>query len=135
MIKGLAHTAYTVRDMDDALAFYCGILGFQKAFELNSPDGTPWIVYLKVAKGQFIELFYGGKNKPGSVSDEIGYGHLCLEVDDIEKIAAHIKKNGVALDSEPAMGMDTNLQCWVRDPDGNRIELMQYSRTSPQMNA
>lgn len=132
MIKGIAHAAFTVRDMEKSLGFYCGVLGFEKAFELNRPDGEPWIVYLKVSRGQFIELFYGGKERTESSA---GYSHLCLEVDDIHEIADRIKSRGAALDSGPSQGMDTNWQCWVKDPDGNRIEMMQLNPLSPQMKA
>lgn len=59
MITGLAHNAFRVTDMDKALAFYCGVLGFSKAFEIPDDAGNPWIVYIKVAHEQFLELFYG----------------------------------------------------------------------------
>ena len=61
IIKGIAHAAYTVRDMESAVAFYEKVFGFKKAFTMNHPKtGAPWIVYVYVAEGQFIELFYGG---------------------------------------------------------------------------
>lgn len=132
MIKKIAHAAFNVKDMEKSLAFYCDILGFEKAFELNRPDGEPWIVYLKIAKGQFIELFYGGTGKTDAPS---GYSHLCFEVDNIFETAEMLKSRGAVLDSGPSQGMDTNWQCWVKDPDGNRIEMMQISPSSPQANA
>ena len=33
------------------------------------------------------------------------------------------------------MGLDHNRQCWIEDPDGNRIEFMQMSRDSMQAEA
>jgi catechol 2,3-dioxygenase-like lactoylglutathione lyase family enzyme len=48
MIKGIAHVAYTVSDMEKALHFYCNQLGFQKAFEIRDDEGKPWINYIKV---------------------------------------------------------------------------------------
>jgi catechol 2,3-dioxygenase-like lactoylglutathione lyase family enzyme len=134
MIKRIGHTAYTVYDMDKSLHFYCEILGLTKAFELNNNENQPWIVYLKVCEGQFIELFYGGLNKPDPVQRPIGFNHLCLEVNDIYEIAEHLRTHGVTLDVEPKQGKDTNYQCWAKDPDGNRIEFMQLSPGSPQMN-
>ena len=133
MIEGIGHLAFVAADMEKSLAFYCGALGFQKAFELRRDDGAPWIVYIKVRDGQFIELFHGGAEKPSG--GNVGYSHLCLEVRDIHEIAAHLKARGVELDAEPKQGKDTNWQCWARDPDGNRIEFMQMSPGSPQMNA
>jgi catechol 2,3-dioxygenase-like lactoylglutathione lyase family enzyme len=131
MIKGIAHVAYTVSDMEKALHFYCDQLGFQKAFEIRDDEGKPWINYIKVSKNQFIELFYGGKKRETS-QNEAGFSHLCLEVDDIQKVAEDLKKKNVVLDVDPKQGKDFNWQCWIRDPDGNRIELMQISEKSPQ---
>ncbi|MGM7683453.1 VOC family protein [Cytobacillus sp. Hm23] len=133
MIKGIGHTAYTVKNMEKSLHFYCDILGFQKLFELKNSDDEPWIVYLKIREGQFIELFYGGKKTNEVDGSTIGYAHLCLEVTDIHEIANHLKKNGLKLDVEPLQGLDLNYQCWVKDPDGNAIEFMQMNPDSPQM--
>ncbi|CAG7628020.1 VOC family protein [Paenibacillus allorhizosphaerae] len=135
MIKRIGHLALTVQDMERSLQFYCGVLGCKKAFELHNDKGEPWIVYIKVCEGQFIELFYGGENKPEAVPRPIGFNHLCLEVDDIHAIAAHLKKNGITLDVEPKRGKDGNDQCWVKDPDGNRIEFMKLNPGSPQLNS
>ena len=33
------------------------------------------------------------------------------------------------------MGLDRNRQCWIEDPDGNRIEFMQMSPESMQAEA
>jgi catechol 2,3-dioxygenase-like lactoylglutathione lyase family enzyme len=135
MIKGIGHLALTVPDMEKSLHFYCEVLGFKKAFEIHDNDDLPWIVYIKVCGGQFIELFYGGLNKPERVEKPIGFNHLCLEVDDIHEIANHLKSQGIALDVEPKQGKDTNYQCWAKDPDGNRIEFMQLVPGSAQLQA
>ncbi|MDC3417398.1 VOC family protein [Aquibacillus salsiterrae] len=134
MIKGIGHVALKVEDMEKSLHFYCEVLGFTRAFDILDDNNNPWIEYVKVAPGQFIELFYGGKSKVESVKNAIGFDHLCLEVEDINEIANHLKANGVALDDEPKKGKDDNYQCWAKDPDGNRIEFMQLMPTSPHMN-
>ena len=33
------------------------------------------------------------------------------------------------------MGADNNWQCWIEDPDGNRIEFMQMAENAMQLNA
>lgn len=130
MIKGIAHLAFTVADMDKSLHFYCDILGFKKAFELTDDKGKPWIQYIKIAPLQFIELFYGNPEPNNKAS----YSHLSLEVDDINEIADRLKAHGL-LDSPPSQGKDLNYQCWAKDPDGNRIEFMQLDPKSPQCNS
>ncbi|HSU79340.1 MAG TPA: VOC family protein [Candidatus Angelobacter sp.] len=134
MIKQIGHLALTVQDMERSLAFYCEQLGFLKAFEIHDDHDEPWIVYLKVCEGQFIELFYGGKTKPEQVEAPIGFNHLCLEVEDIHETAAALQEKGVTLDVLPVRGKDHNYQCWAKDPDGNRIEFMQLDPSSPHMN-
>jgi hypothetical protein len=55
--------------------------------------------------------------------------------DDIHAVCEHLRTEGVALDREPVVGLDGNWQAWVKDPDGNPIELMQLSEDSPQRKA
>jgi len=134
IVKGLAHTALNVSDMEKSIAFYCNVLGFEKAFEMNRPETKePWIVYLYAGGSQFIELFYGGVNYREYNDENIGFSHLCFEVSDINAIAEQIIKAGWELDRPVKFGIDNNWQCWVRDPDGNRVELMQMGEESPQM--
>ena len=90
MITGLAHVALVASDMQKSLDFYCGALGLTHAFSIPREDGTPWIEYLKICPGQFLER------------------------------------------DVPRQGRDKNWQCWVDDPDGHRIELMQIDPASPQ---
>lgn len=134
IVKGLAHTALNVSDMEKSIAFYCDVLGFEKAFEMAEPNtGEPWIVYLYAGGNQFIELFYGGVNYTEYANENIGFSHLCFEVSDIQAIADQVAKAGWELDRPVKFGIDNNWQCWVRDPDRNRVELMQLGEDSPQM--
>ncbi|GHV43158.1 lactoylglutathione lyase [Spirochaetia bacterium] len=132
MLTGITHLALTVKDMEKAVDFYCRVLGLKKVFELPEPKtGAPWIVYLHLDKKQFVELFYNGTTDNPWNSSLRGFNHICFEVDDINRIAAHIKESGYKLDTEPKLGVDKNWQAWVTDPDGVRIELMQISPDSP----
>ena len=132
MITGIAHSAITVKDMEASLKFYTEALGFQKVFEIPEPKtGAPWIVYLNVSKGQFVELFYNGTEDNPWHSELIGFNHLCFQVDDIHASAQQVKDAGYTLDTEPKEGVDFNWQAWVTDPNGVRIELMQIDPRSP----
>ena len=133
-IKSIAHTAYRCTDMEKSLNFYCGILGLTHAFDIPNDKGEPWIIYIKVCDNQFIELFYTDANVEFA-GKNTSYTHLCLEVSDIYEFCESIKDRGYPLDAEPKQGKDQNIQAWVTDPDGNRIELMQMSELSPQTKA
>ena len=128
MIKGINHKGFHVVDMERSLDFYCNKLGFKKAFELNHPNGEPWIVYVKVADGCFIELFYGGAEGVKNRAD-----HICFEVDDIHETADQLKKKGIPLAAEISQGRALNHQFWVVDPDGNWLEFMEMNPESPHM--
>ena len=133
MITGISHLALTVKDMEKSKKFYCGVLGFKQLFELNEPDtGAPWIVYLYAGGGQFVELFYNGaKDNPWEQALR-GFNHICFEVKDIQQFAKHVEAESYPLDVQPQLGGDNNWQCWLTDPDGVRIEVMQISPDSPQ---
>ena len=133
MITGIGHIAVTVKDMTESFRFYTHALGFRRAFAFRHPDtGAPWIEYLSIAPGQFIELFYGGAEEQPWHDSVVGFNHLCFEVDDIQTSVQRIRDAGYPIDEEPKLGLDGNWQAWVRDPNGVRIELMQIMPDSPQ---
>ena len=105
MIKGIAHACYTVRDLDAAVAFYCGKLGLKPAFDFIRDNGERFGVYI--------------------------HRHLCLEVDDLAATVAEFRGRGVQI-TDAKLGGDNSWQAWITDPDGNRIELHQYTPESKQ---
>ena len=134
MVKGIGHVALKVKDMEKSISFYEETLGFKKAFEIEEPEtGEPWIVYVYGGGGQFVELFYGGKKEIPFDEENIGFFHLCVSVDDIQDAWKRVVETGAPQDDPPKQGLDYNWQCWTRDPDGNKIELMQLDERSPQM--
>ena len=135
MLTHLAHIALGVSDMEKSLDFYCGLLGLTKAFELHDDNDQPWIIYLKISDGQFIELFYNAKGPVDPYWGKAGYQHFCFGVDDIWAFTERLHSRGLYLDKNPTMGKDTNYQIWVKDPDGVDIEIMQLEPTSPQAKA
>ncbi|MCL5270108.1 MAG: VOC family protein [bacterium] len=68
---------------------------------------------------------------PGAVDTDRRRAHICLEVDDIQATAAALRERGVDV-SEIKLGGDQSWQAWLADPDGNRIELHQYTPDSWQ---
>jgi len=133
MITQIGHAAFRVRDLDAALDFYCGKLGLSEAFRLYHDNGDVWIVYLKVSASNFIELFPDAKLDRQAVSGS--YQHLCLLVDDMGATLKELASRGLDILGEPSVGKDGNLQYWLTDPDGNRIELMQIMPGSLQAGA
>ena len=132
MITDLGHAAFAVHDLEASLAFYRQ-LGLEEAFRLHRPDGSLMLVYLHVGGDRFLELFpHGPEPDPDRVQS---FRHVCLLTDDLRGAVEELRGRGVAIEREPKEGLDANLQAWIRDPDGNPIELMQLSEASPQRRA
>ena len=131
-LNAIAHVALKVADIDRSLAFYRDTLGFAEMMRLNHEDGRLWLVYLRITDSQFIELFPDGEGARAPGAGATAINHFCLECDDLDVTAAALRTLDVPLTVEPKMGLDNNRQCWIEDPDGNRIEFMQMSPDSLQ---
>ena len=127
MITGIAHACFTVADLDRSIEFY-ERLGLQPAFDYRRDGGERFGVYLYVGRRNFIELFVGDVS---ASAEGQSYRHLCLEVDDLEETIATLRRQGIDA-SDPKLGTDRSWQAWITDPDGNRIELHQYTAESKQ---
>jgi lactoylglutathione lyase len=134
MITGIGHTAYRVRDLEASLDYYCNKLGLQEMFRLDR-DGAVWLVYVRVTDNAFIELFPNGNDEVAQTPTTRGYTHLCMNVDDMDRTLKELASRGLEITGEPKQGRDGNIQYWIADPDGNRIELMQMGANSLQAQA
>jgi lactoylglutathione lyase len=123
-ISSIAHWALKVADLDRTLDFYREKLGFQEMLRLTLDNGQ-LLVYLRITDTQFVEIFPNGKGGEGPADDAVAVNHICLQVPDIDKMIANLEAEGIPIWRPKKLGLDGNLQCWVRDPDGNRIEFMQ----------
>jgi lactoylglutathione lyase len=129
VITDVGHPAFRVYDVDASLAFYQK-LGLKEAFRLNRDDGSLMLIYLHVGGDRFIELFPNGPEPDPNRTHS--FAHICLLTDDLQGTVDTLRDQGVTIEREPLLGLDHNLQAWIRDPDGNAIELMQLSDDSPQ---
>ena len=134
-LAGIGHVALKVADIGRSLEFYRDRLGFAEMMHLNNDDGSLWLDYLRITDTQFLELFPDGQGDRAPDRDATAVNHFCLECDDLDITAARLRGAGVELTVEPKMGLDGNRQCWIEDPDGNRIEFMQMSPSSMQAEA
>ena len=128
MVKNLAHICFTVRDLETSLSFYRDILGLRQAFDFLNEKGERFGVYLHAGGRSFIELFQNGID---SQAAKRSFSHFCLEVEDIHLMTACLQAHNIEV-SKPVMGADNSLQAWLSDPDGNQIELHEYTPASKQ---
>jgi catechol 2,3-dioxygenase-like lactoylglutathione lyase family enzyme len=135
MIASVAHVCFRVKNLEASLRFYRDALGLKEAFDFKDEKGRRFGIYLHAGYRTFIELFEEPtvQPTPGNAS----FQHICLEVDNIHSAVAALKTRGIAFapfkdGSDIFLAGDNSYQAWLADPDGNRIELHQYTATSLQ---
>jgi lactoylglutathione lyase len=138
MIRKLAHLNFVTNDLERIIDFYVNKLGMKVKFTLNNKEGKPFGYYFACGDTTFLEFFdqqmaaevWGGTVEELNIGTR--YKHFCLEVTALEEFCNTLKGKGVEV-SNISMGMDNSLQAWISDPDGNSIELMEYSYSSLQI--
>jgi len=122
------HTMVRVRDLEQALDFYCGKLGLSEVRRFDSPAGRFTLVFLcapddveaaKAGAAPTVELTYN--YDPEDYQGGRNFGHLAYEVDDIYAACRRLMEGGVAINRPPRDGR----MAFVRSPDGISIELLQ----------
>jgi lactoylglutathione lyase len=128
------HTCIRVRDITKSLSFYSQ-LGFEQRGRLNFQSA--YNVYLGLPDGgDVLELTVNvGREEPYDLGD--GYNHMALVVDDLDGLLDRLSQNGIDPEKPPygVGGTDTREEyriCFVTDPDGYRIELIDKTFPTPQ---
>lgn len=127
----ILYTMVRVQDLDRSLRFYCEALGMQEVRRETFTDAQFTLVFVGYPNNSaLIELtFNWGDN---SYSHGTGYGHIALEVEDIQQVCSHLSGLGVEIIRAPGpmkMAPDETGEretiAFIEDPDGYRIELIQ----------
>jgi lactoylglutathione lyase len=120
----LIHTCYRITDPERSVAFY-EALGLEKRREMPIRDEA--MNYFLGVPGQDLpelELTYNF----GVDSYELGtgYGHVALTVEDLDGTLERLATQGIEPEREPYQVREGGSRlCFVRDPDGYRIELIE----------
>ena len=119
------HTCYRIGDIDRSVSFY-EKLGFEES--RRSPIGDEAINVFMGLPGEdpVLELTYNH----GVDSYELGtgYNHIALTVDDLDGTLAGLGEKGIEPEKppyRPGGRTEGPRICFVRDPDGYRVELIE----------
>jgi lactoylglutathione lyase len=118
----LIHTCYRITDIDRSVAFYRA-LGFEERRRLPIRDEAINIYLGLPGDDDRLELTFNF----GVTSYELGtaYGHIAITVDDIDAALAELAGQGIEPERPPyTVSEGGSRLCFVRDPDGYRIELI-----------
>lgn len=123
MASTLLHTCYRIGDIDRSVAFY-EKLGFEEMGRMPIRDEATNVFMGLPGDGARLELTY---NHGVSEYDlGTGYNHIAVTVDDIDATLAGLAEQGIEPEKPPYTVREGGSRlCFVRDPDGYRIELIE----------
>ncbi|WP_049561905.1 VOC family protein [Nonomuraea sp. SBT364] len=123
----MLHLGLRVTDLERSLAFYTA-LGYA---ELGHVPETEFgsLTMLKLPGDPFVSLEL--VHDPARPVKDIGaVNHLVVQVDDLDAAIAELAAKGVT--AEPPADLGEGMRtCWLTDPDGYRIEVVQWPPGHP----
>jgi lactoylglutathione lyase len=118
------HFGLRVADLERSLAFYTGV-GYEVVGSVPE-TGLGHLTMLKLPDDEFvaIELVH---DPNGQADVEAGLSHFVIKVESLAATINTLAARGIDAE-EPISpdGSDDFLTTWIVDPDGNRIELVQW---------
>jgi catechol 2,3-dioxygenase-like lactoylglutathione lyase family enzyme len=111
------HCTVLVTDVAKARHFYGELLGLK---EIAPPAEFEFVAVWYDLGGTYLHLLL--KEKPDTISPR----HFCLHVTDLAAARRELAAKGLAIDETVKIAAADRF--FVRDPDGNRIEILQWVR-------
>ncbi|MWV64312.1 VOC family protein [Halorubrum sp. JWXQ-INN 858] len=131
------HVGITVADLDRAVDFYAGTLGLDVVAEFSvSGDAFADAVAVPGATGSFTHLDADGVRvelveydpaadaRADAALNEPGAVHVGFAVDDLDAFHAGLDDDVVTLSAPRTTESGTRI-CFVRDPEGNLVEVLE----------
>ena len=122
----LLHACYRILDIDRSVAFY-EALGFEERRRAPIRDEATNVFMSLPDDGPEprLELTYNhGRHEPYEIGT--GYGHIAIGTDDLDGTLARLADLGIEPEKPPyTVREGGNRLCFVRDPDGYRIEILE----------
>jgi catechol 2,3-dioxygenase-like lactoylglutathione lyase family enzyme len=116
-VSQLDHCSVIITDVERSRRFYGNLLGLT---EINKPRTFDFVVLWYDLGNMHIHLLL--KDRPDTQSPR----HFALRVADAATARRYFQTQGVATEeTTPIPGAD---RFFIRDPDGNRIEIIQWLR-------
>ncbi|HEY5058924.1 MAG TPA: VOC family protein [Gaiellaceae bacterium] len=123
------HTMVRITDPDASRAFYEALgLEFRREMDIVRNGEKEATNYFFGVAGQDEELELTFNHDGRTYELGTAYGHVAYAVDDLAETLARLGEQGIEAEREPYRVREGgSLICFVRDPDGYRIELIDRS--------
>ncbi|MDI2097386.1 VOC family protein [Ruicaihuangia caeni] len=145
----LNHFGLTVKSIERSLEFYCDQIGFPRPDSISESSGE-WIekvtatadtllrvAFVDTGDGAILELLEYARPDDGVATNDlrhhdVGSAHIAVNTDDIEGALERLSRAGARPVSDPQYipsgGWEGTWIVYLRDPDGNTVELVQHPR-------
>ena len=142
MVQKLHHTGFVVKNVEESTAFYRDVVGRRliRAYERRGTGIDQVVGYenahlsaaiLDIGGGHILELIQyvnpRSEDRPTEERNVLGATHLALLLDDIHAMYARLAEKGGQVMNPPAELEPGRIACYLQDPDGNWIELLELS--------
>ena len=122
----LIHTCYRITDIDRSVAFY-NALGFEEKGRIPIRDEAINVFMGLPDDGPEprLELTFNiGRTEPYEIGS--GYGHIAITTPELDRALEQLADQGIEPERPPYSVREGGSRlCFVRDPDGYRIELIE----------
>jgi lactoylglutathione lyase len=119
-------TGYRVSDLERSERFYRAV-GFREIGRVPLGDGTTLVMLNLPGDGDLVTLELVYAPASGTLVVGNGFSHIAVQVDDLAATVAELARKGVACGPiEYPDGADGPVVSNLRDPDGYKIELVQW---------
>jgi lactoylglutathione lyase len=122
----LIHTCYRILDIDRSVDFYTA-LGFNELRRVPIREEATNVFMNLPEDGDEprLELTYNfDQSEPYDIGN--GYGHIAITTADLDGTLSQLAEQGIEPEKPPyTIREGGNRLCFVRDPDGYRIELIE----------
>ena len=122
-VQAFDHLVLVVSDVERSLAWYTGVLGLEGVRVDEWRAGQVFFPSVRIDGSSIIDLLQGARSGEN-------VNHFCLVVGadtDLARVAVSGDVDVVEGPTEPRFGARGNaVALYVRDPDGNVVELRRY---------
>jgi tRNA-Thr(GGU) m(6)t(6)A37 methyltransferase TsaA len=124
---------YIVGDVDAAIGFYCGHLGFNQEMH----PGPAFAMLTRGSLRLVLSAPGGGAGggqalADGTLPEPGGWNRFSIEVDDLEGTLARLRAAGVHFRNDVVVGVGGK-QILIEDPSGNPVELFEPTRAEARL--
>jgi lactoylglutathione lyase len=125
------HVGLRVADLERSLAFYA-TLGYEVVGSVPATSLGD-LTMIKLPDDPFVTIELVSRSSANGASGASNLSHFVVKVESMDTVVAKLAVAGIHLDEPPVSpdGSEEFRTAWITDPDGNRIELVQWPSDHP----